>query len=244
MNHYQFNIGDYRRRTGHLTHLEHGIYRSLIDTYYLTENPLDENLDKLMRSHSVRSADEQEAFKNVIEEFFFIDNFGYKHAHCDQELAKIYAKSEKARASAKARWLKSKDIDAVALQTDSERNAVGMLPITHNPLPITQSSTSSEDDLFIKPKVEKVKYQGVIDCYHKYCPDLTKVMKLTEARKKQVKARWNESEEYQNGEFWAFYFQTVAASDFLCGRSSDWKADFQWLTKQENFIKVMEGKYV
>jgi hypothetical protein len=37
---YNFNIGDYRRDTVHLSILEHGIYRQLIDTYYLNEDLL------------------------------------------------------------------------------------------------------------------------------------------------------------------------------------------------------------
>jgi uncharacterized protein YdaU (DUF1376 family) len=43
MHHYQHHIGDYRRDTMHLTLLEHGVYRQLIDLYYLQEKPLDAN---------------------------------------------------------------------------------------------------------------------------------------------------------------------------------------------------------
>jgi len=40
LHYYTFNIGDYRRDTGHLSLLEHGIYRQLIDSYYLSEKPI------------------------------------------------------------------------------------------------------------------------------------------------------------------------------------------------------------
>lgn len=134
MHYYQHNIGDYRKDTGHLTLLEHGIYRQLLDTYYTEELPLITDLNKLMRSHSVRNADEVQAFQNVLNDFFELTEKGYVHDRCDKELEKIYGKSEKARASANARWAnRNKDIDANALQTQSEGNAIGMLP--NNPIP-------------------------------------------------------------------------------------------------------------
>lgn len=137
MNFYQFHIGDYRRQTGHLTLLEHAIYRALIDTYYLDEQPLSANLAKLMRSHSVRNADEEQALKNVLEDFFELTEDGYRHHECDIQLSKIYKKSEKARASAQARWKKN----ANAVRTVCEGDATGMLP--NNPItqdPITQDN--------------------------------------------------------------------------------------------------------
>ena len=134
MHYYQHNIGDYRKDTGHLTLLEHGIYRQLLDTYYTEELPLITDLNKLMRSHSVRNADEVQAFQNVLNDFFELTEKGYVHDRCDKELEKIYGKSEKARASANARWAnRNKDIDANAMQTQSEGNAIGMLP--NNPIP-------------------------------------------------------------------------------------------------------------
>lgn len=40
------------------------------------------------------------------------------------------------------------------------------------------------------------------------------------------------------------FFDKVAASDFLTGRSGGWKnCDLTWLMKRENFIKVVQGNY-
>ena len=153
MHYYQHNIGDYRKDTSHLTLLEHGIYRQLLDTYYLDEQPLTNDIAKLMRSHSVRNADEVQAFQNVLNDFFELTEKGYVHDRCDKELEKIYGKSEKARASANARWAnRNKDIDANAMQTQSEGNAIGMLPnnpIPNNPITHIQEYTH-EFELFWK----------------------------------------------------------------------------------------------
>ena len=141
MHYYQHNIGDYRRDTSHLSLVEHGIYRQLMDSYYLDEQPLCADLAKLMRSHSVRTADEQQSLKNVLADFFELTENGYIHKRCDEVIADYHGKSDKARASAMARWgNKNKDSDANALPTQSKRNTNGML--TNNHKPITSSSVA------------------------------------------------------------------------------------------------------
>ena len=147
MHYYQHNIGDYRKDTSHLTLLEHGIYRQLLDTYYLDEEPLSNDLAKLMRSHSVRNADEQQALQNVLTDFFELTENGYFHKRCEDGIAQFHGKSAKARASANVRWanelkaskpLKVK-LNANVLPTHSESNANGML--TNNQEPITNINT-------------------------------------------------------------------------------------------------------
>lgn len=120
MNYYQFNIGDYRRDTIHLSLLEHGIYRQLLDTYYLEEVPLPLDHTKLMRSLCVRNATEEEALENVLNDFFTRTENGYIHTGCDRVIAAYRGKSEAARRSANARW------ERVSEQPQSERNANGM----------------------------------------------------------------------------------------------------------------------
>ena len=49
MHYYQFNISDYRADTAHLNIIEHGIYRQLIDWYYLDEKPIPKETQVVMR---------------------------------------------------------------------------------------------------------------------------------------------------------------------------------------------------
>lgn len=144
MNYYNFNIGDYRRRTGHLTLEEHAIYRSLIDTYYLTEKPLCLNHAYLMRTHRVRTESEQNAFMNVLDDFFIKAEDGYYHDHIEGDLAKIYAKSEKARNAANKRWLNN----ANGMRPDSDGNATAMPPTNPTPNnPLTHFSRPGRDEV-------------------------------------------------------------------------------------------------
>ena len=136
MYYYQHHIGDYRRDTGHLTLLEHGIYRQLLDLYYITEKPFDASA---MRLICVRTTDEEEAYKRVLNDFFVLKNGKYHHKRCQIEIEGFQSKSNKAKDSAKIRWNKNKDLqDAIALPTHSDSDANGMLTMNHKPLTINQ----------------------------------------------------------------------------------------------------------
>jgi uncharacterized protein YdaU (DUF1376 family) len=129
LHYYQFNIGDYRRDTQHLGLLEHGIYRQIIDSYYLNGGPLKADHDQLMRTHCVRNAEEKHAYENVIKDFFEQDQGLLIHRGCDKVIAAFRKKSKSAAKSANARWSHSY---ANALQTQSEGNA------NHKPITINQ----------------------------------------------------------------------------------------------------------
>jgi uncharacterized protein YdaU (DUF1376 family) len=135
MYYYQHHIGDYRKDTTHLSILEHGAYRQLLDLYYISEQPLPLDDAKLMRLVCARNADEVQAVKNVLDDFFEKTKDGYIQSRCDKEIITYHGKSLKAKASADARWNKNKDLqDANALPTQSERNA-NHKPLTNNHKP-------------------------------------------------------------------------------------------------------------
>ena len=78
MHYYQFNIGDYRRDTTHLTPIEHYIYRELIDWQYLDEVPISQSLDKILRKLKLTKLEEN-SLVNVLDEFFEKTEEGYVH---------------------------------------------------------------------------------------------------------------------------------------------------------------------
>ena len=129
MHYYQFNIGDYQSHTSHLSEMEDLVYRRLLDWYYLHETPIP--LDEAEVSRQIRMRSHTESIAIVLREYFERTDVGWIHHRANKEIAKAGDKSEKASASAKARWSKK---DANALPTQSESNA------THNTLPITQDT--------------------------------------------------------------------------------------------------------
>lgn len=87
MNFYQLHIGDYATAAGHLSMLEDGAYRRLLDVYYSREQPLPLELRdcyKLARAHSKA---ERDAVAYVIREFFFADHDGFHNERADKIIA-------------------------------------------------------------------------------------------------------------------------------------------------------------
>jgi uncharacterized protein YdaU (DUF1376 family) len=138
MHYYQFNIGDYQSHTSHLSDIEDLVYRRLLDWYYLHECPIPLDVSEVSRQIRMRSHTESIAI--VLQEYFERTDNGWIHHRANKEIAKADEKSEKASASAKARWSKK---DANALPTQSDSNAThNTLPITHNTLPNTQKKAT------------------------------------------------------------------------------------------------------
>jgi hypothetical protein len=101
-----------------------------------------------------------------------------------------------------------------------------------------RSESRQNIDGYTPPKPERTDYQGVLDAYHECCPSFPAVMKLTETRKRAIKARLNDFglDEIKRA------FSLAGQSDFLKG-SSGWQASFDWLMKPANMTKVLEGNY-
>ena len=138
MHYYQFNIGDYQSHTSHLSEMEDLAFRRMLDWCYLHEKPLPFDTDEIARLIRMRSHSDSIAI--VLREYFERNDDGWISLRVIAEILKVGIKSDKASASAKARWGKKdkeiKDLsnDANALRTQSESNA------THNTLPITQNT--------------------------------------------------------------------------------------------------------
>jgi uncharacterized protein YdaU (DUF1376 family) len=85
---YSFYPADYGRDTGHLTLVEHGAYRVLMDHYYSQEAPLPANVTRLFRLCRAKTAEEKKAVRFVLKEFFDGSEDGYRHKRIDAEIAK------------------------------------------------------------------------------------------------------------------------------------------------------------
>lgn len=94
INYYKFNIGDYAAATRHLTMLEHGAYRLLLDLCYTTEQPIPADMKATARKAGARSKDEVTAVEVVLNEFFTMSPGGWVHSRCDQEIAEYMEGSE------------------------------------------------------------------------------------------------------------------------------------------------------
>ena len=110
----------------------------------------------------------------------------------------------------------------------------------------TQSSdiAISEEDIDKEEdkdnKKENITCQQIVDLYHSICISFPSVRSLSDARKKAIKARLKT---YTLDDF-RQVFENAEASSFLKGADGGWKASFDWLIKEANMLKVLEGNYV
>ena len=110
---------------------------------------------------------------------------------------------------------------------------------------VTQGHATEEDkeEDIDKDKEEdkrRIDYNGIKDAYNSLCPSLPSVRTLSDARKKAIKARLNTYTVENLHEA----FKKAEASDFLKGKNeSNWQADFDWILKDANLAKILDGKY-
>lgn len=133
MNYYKFNIGDYAAATRHLTMLEHGAYRLLLDLYYTTEQPIPSDLKAAARKAGARSKDEVAAVETVLEEFFTLSPNGWSHARCETEIALFQQKAETNRVVGKRGGRPRKETQTVSETNPQETLTTNQEPITNNP---------------------------------------------------------------------------------------------------------------
>lgn len=91
-----------------------------------------------------------------------------------------------------------------------------------------------------KESKEKVTCQQVVDLYRSICISYPSVKTLSEARKKAIRARLK----VYSLEDFRKMFEKAEASAFLKGANNrNWSANFDWLLKDANFAKVLDGNY-
>lgn len=86
----------------------------------------------------------------------------------------------------------------------------------------------------------KIDYQQIADMYNNTCVSFPSLISLSDSRKKAIKARLNI---YTVEDFEKLFYK-AEASDFLKGKNDrNWTATFDWLIKDANMAKVLDGNY-
>jgi uncharacterized protein YdaU (DUF1376 family) len=101
MHYYQFNIAEYRNDTVHLTTLEHGIYRQLIDLLYTSEECIPNETQWVIRRLRLASEDEVKALHSVLADFFLLTDEGYTQKRVQAEVAKYHSNAAKNKENGK-----------------------------------------------------------------------------------------------------------------------------------------------
>ena len=159
-------------------------------------------------------------------------------------------------------WEKHQNLDKMEMAREQNRQRVARhrekqkqlteCNALRNALPnadVTPTDKIRED----KNRIDKIREEGenasneaearpsqIVDLFNSICVSFPSVRSLSEARKKAIKARLN----VYTVEQFKTMFEMAEASPFLKGSNNrNWQANFDWLIKDGNFAKVIDGNY-
>ena len=124
------------------------------------------------------------------------------------------------------------------IRKQRQREKEKLLP--NNSHVTSRDSHATDIDKELDKEKEKIDYQRIVDMYNDTCVSFPRLKSLSENRKKSIKARLKT---YSYDDF-KILFEKAEASDFLKGKNNkDWSATFDWLIKDSNMAKVLDGNY-
>lgn len=84
-------------------------------------------------------------------------------------------------------------------------------------------------------------FKKIMELYHRICVSYPRIEDIEGERKKAVAARWRK---YGNLAVFEQVFTIAQASSFMKGENKrDWRADFDWMMRPSNIVKILEHKY-
>ena len=158
-----------------------------------------------------------------------------------------------------AGWDEYQNIDGMEKIRESKRLAQARWRAKQRELPVSTAVDSTVDstrclvddaeedkeidkdiDIEIEERKEKVDCQQVVDLYHSICISFPSVRSLSDARKKAIRARLTT---YTLDDFRTVFEKAEASSFLKGGNERNWTATFDWLLKDSNMAKVLDGNY-
>lgn len=158
--------------------------------------------------------------------------FSFIKAQMDRDNEK-YEKTCKIRKEAGSKGGKAKAKQKVAKQANANfaKQTLANQADTDND---TDNDTVTDND------TEKINYSLIVSMYNDTCVSFPKCTKLSDSRKKAIRARLKK---YSLDDF-KRVFMLAEQSDFLKGDNKrNWSANFDWLVNDTNMAKVLDGNY-
>lgn len=150
MYYYKFNIADWHLATSHLTLEEEAIYFKLINYYYDTEQPIPLETETVIRR--LRLGSYSDIVGLVLNEFFVLQENGWHHKRCDEEIVHYHSKAEKNKTVGKlgGRPRKNKDLQINPNGFENKPIDNPQITLTKNHKPITNIHTPDgvDDSIF------------------------------------------------------------------------------------------------
>jgi uncharacterized protein YdaU (DUF1376 family) len=253
MHYFKRNIGDYHKKAGRLSMIEHGAYTLLMDACYDREQ--FPTLDKAYDWCWARTDEEKAAVRFVLEKFFSEKNGVFFQSRIQEEIDRFHA-----NASTNARIAKEREEKK---RTNREQTVNGQS--TNHHLTINQEPLTNNQEPVLKPEEPKGSLSGslptcphkeVIHLFHSLLPELPEVRIWNKTRESLLKARWRETAirlDWKSTEDGLQYFHKlftwIRQSNFLMGKVNPkpgqraFECELEWILRPQNWAKLIEGKY-
>lgn len=141
MHYYKRNLGDYAKKAGRLSMLQHGSYTLLIDSCYDREQfpTLEDAIEWTWAS----TTEEVEAVKFVLSKFFTLEGGLYVQKRIQEEISEYHAKSETNKRIANERETKRKE------NSTKREQVVNETPPNHKPITINHKPIKNNTALIL-----------------------------------------------------------------------------------------------
>jgi uncharacterized protein YdaU (DUF1376 family) len=226
--------------TMHLSLEEDCLYRRLIDYYYMSGGPLDDNKEKLAKFTRLTRRKLALLLPNVLP-YFERKNGKLHHKRIDEELQKSKEIQElRSNLGRKGGLAKAKQL----LETNPS-NSLSMPQPQPQPLnkQIRNKTDAQPDQLYRDMNYTP---EDVIDLYHEMLPELITIKRLTPKLEANIRVI-HQTEKFGcfDLQHWENFFRRVKRSNWLTGRAKGKpsKYSLRGLVETENYTKIAEGQY-
>ena len=248
MHYYKKNIGDYAKKAGRLTMLQHGSYTLLLDACYDREKfpTLDEAIEWTWAS----TTEEVEAVTFVLKKFFVLEDGVYVQNRIREELENFHNNSQTNKRIAIEREAKRKN-----KSTDREQSVDEPSP---NHKPITNNHIKESKDS-LSAGLPTCPHQEILNLYKKHLPQLAQPRVWDGVRQTNLRQRWLQaakpsifspqgySSQTEGLAWWDSFFAYIANDTKLAQgfetKDRTWRPDLVWIVNATNFAKIIDGKY-
>ena len=249
-------IGDYLADTMHLTTEQHGAYLLLIMAYWKNGGAIP-SADQSLAATCRLSTDAWSMHKHTLASFFDTetDPSLWILTRAEMEMEKAGNNQQKrtlrAQKAAASRWGNNATSNAASNAPSIQQAMLNECPSPSPSHIKDQEHLSSSLDGTKKPtrqrKVDETPYQEILNCYMEVCGGkFLGAEVLNDKRKKNIKRTYDlvvrEQQPFKDRgiEFWHKYFSRCVTNKHWCGENDrEWKADLEFVTREENVLKVL-----
>lgn len=249
MHWYKRNIGDYHKKAGRLSILQHGVYTLLMDACYDREQfPTRE---QAIEWTWASSQDEINAVDLVLSKFFTEIDGVFVQKRIEEEVFSYQERASKNKRIAQERERTRRELKQTVNESSTNRaQDVNESPPNHKP--ITKNQEPLEEIMVanapLPTKAEATPYARILDVYKSIlvpCGMVNTQPELSSQRKSKLKTFWKQAS--MDLEKFTAYCQYIADNctwmhvDRDNGRGGKWgRKDLFYICKQETYLRVKE----